>query len=357
MTETSEILFEEVKGTGGNLGIITLNRTKALNALSHNMLLAMHTHLKQWAEDDSIKAVVVKATDGRAFCAGGDIRQIFSYKNHEGKNPAQYFWDEYRLNRRIHCYPKPYISLLNGITMGGGVGISLHGSHPVATENLTFAMPETGIGFFPDVGGSYFLPRLPGKVGMYLGLSGARLKAADSCHLGLTPHYVASEKLSDLVDDIANTPFEKDPKEVVSQIIDRYKTNPGLPTIAEYQSLIDEHFSKDTVEEIIESLQIASNDWCTKQANTLETKSPTSLKVTLQQLNQGATLSFDDCMKMEYRLVNRFITAKDFYEGVRAAVIDKDNKPAWSPAALQDITEKDIAPYFAALEKELEFND
>src|SRR3990167_4221018 len=188
---TQDILFEELVGHEGNIGLVTLNRPKALNALTHSMILSLDKQLTLWEEQENIKAIVITAVEGRAFCAGGDIRFTYEKWDYNDGSLPLYFRDEYRLNRRIFHYSKPYIALLDGITMGGGVGISIHGSHRVATENLVFAMPETGIGFFPDVGGTYFLPRLPDKFGYYLGITGARIDCYDCCALGLTQHFVS----------------------------------------------------------------------------------------------------------------------------------------------------------------------
>jgi enoyl-CoA hydratase len=199
----SEILFEKMPGQVGALGLITLNRPQALNALSHEMIIKMYQQLIHWKEDAEVKAIVIQGAGEKAFCAGGDIRKVYDAKNDEALTMKQFFWDEYRLNSLIHHYSKPYIALLNGITMGGGVGVSLHGSHRVATEKFLFAMPETGIGFFPDIGGSYFLSRCKGRMGIYLGLTGARIKAADALYLNIANHFVGAEKLAELISVLA----------------------------------------------------------------------------------------------------------------------------------------------------------
>src|SRR3990167_2591411 len=212
MSEYTEVLFDEMKGEGGNLGLITLNRPEVLNSLNQSMIHAMHDQLKIWAAADDIKAVVIRPADGRAFCAGGDIRSTYARRLEKDAALPRFFYDEYQLNRTIHHYPKPYIAFLDGITMGGGVGISIHGSHRVATDRLLFAMPETGIGFFPDVGGTYFLPRLKGQMGFYLGLTGARINADDCIGLGITQHKVSEHDLSNILAALANKVFAADAK-------------------------------------------------------------------------------------------------------------------------------------------------
>jgi enoyl-CoA hydratase len=223
MNSYTEVLFDEYEGKDGNLGIITLNRPEVLNSLNHDMIEAMHKQLIQWATAAHIKAVIIKAVPGRAFCAGGDIRLTYDRCKKHDPAAAEFFQDEYQLNRCIFHFPKPYIALLDGITMGGGVGISIHGSHRVATEKLLFSMPETGIGFFPDVGGTYFLPRLPGNTGIYLGLTGARIHSDDCVALGLTQHKVASEQLSQLIAALAQQSFGANANEAVTQVIQQFQ--------------------------------------------------------------------------------------------------------------------------------------
>lgn len=354
---TDEIFFKEIPGNNGAIGEITLNRPKALNALTHTMVNALTKQLAIWAEANTIKAVVIRAAGDRAFCAGGDIRHV--YEAGKAKDPTliQFFWDEYRLNHQIHHFPKPYIALLDGITMGGGVGISIHGSHRIATERLSFAMPETGIGFFPDVGGSYFLPRCPGKIGFYLGLTGARLKATDALYTELVNATIPSQRLNELVENIANTPFDNNPHRTITKILQAFHTTlDETARLTSYRELIDHCFASPTVTEIISRLREHPDEWSQQTAVTLTTKSPTSLAVTLQQLQKGATLSFDDCMRLEYRLVQRFLQNHDFYEGVRAVIIDKDQTPKWQPSTLNEISTEMIAKFFAPLKNTSELH-
>lgn len=346
-----DILIEEIPGNKGKLGLITLSRQQALNALNHDMFCALDQQLITWSSASTIKAIVIRAAEGRAFCAGGDIRYAYEKKLMNDPTLINFFRDEYCLNRRIFHFPKPYIALLNGITMGGGAGISLHGSHCVATENLSFAMPETGIGFYPDIGASYFLSRLPHKIGLYLGLTGTRITYADCFALHLVNHVIAAPSQDKLLQALIDSPIPD--KRAVTKIIQLFTLTPPPAILLEHQKKIATHFAKTSVEEIILSLEQSNNDWCNKTAKTLKTKSPTSLKVTLRQLTQGKTLDFDACMQMEFRLTSRFIQEHDFYEGIRAVVIDKDHSPYWLPPNLEDVTTQAIEKYFAPVVEEL----
>jgi len=347
----SPILYEEIAGKDGALGLITLNRQNTLNALNHEMFLSLDHHLAKWSTDPAIKAVVIRAAPGRAFCAGGDLRYVYQHKT--DPTLKYLFRDEYRLNHRIFHYPKPYIALLDGITMGGGVGISVHGSHRVATERLSFAMPETAIGFFPDVGGSYFLPRLTNGLGNYLGLTGARLNADDCCALGITQYLVNSETLPEIMNALVNAPLIENSYSMVSDVLNRYKITPEKASILDLRIEIEAAFNKKSVVEIMEVLTTATHPWAQETATILQKKSPTSLAVTLAQLQKGSKLEFDECMIMEYRLVNRFLSGHDFFEGIRALIVDKDQTPHWQPGSLAAISSIAIDKYFAPLAEEL----
>jgi enoyl-CoA hydratase len=309
---------------------VVLNRPDALNALTLDMARALDTRLQEWQADPAVRCVLVRGQGSRAFCAGGDVRRL--YDERDGDYPRAFYRAEYRLNARLHRFAKPYIAFLDGIVMGGGVGVSVHGSHRIATENTVFAMPETGIGLFPDVGGSYFLGRCPGALGMYLGLTGARLGAADAIYCGIAQHFMPAkewDRLSD-PDSIAPQPIEP-------------------PKLAQHRALIDRCFGKNSVEEIVAALATEPNPFAAETLAVLAAKSPTSLKIAHRQIRTGRDLDFDDCMRMEWRMVNRVIAGHDFYEGVRAAIIDKDRTPRWQPARLEDVTEDEIARYFAPL--------
>jgi enoyl-CoA hydratase len=354
MNQKSDILFDEVQGQQGNLGLITLNRPEALNALNHAMFHLLDRQLTAWATDDHIKAVVIQAVPGKAFCAGGDIRYAYEQRMSNDPTRINFFGDEYRLDQYIYHYPKPYIALLDGITMGGGVGISIHGSHRVATDRLVFSMPETGIGFFPDVGATYFLPRLPGKIGYYAGLTGARLSYSDCLAVGLVDYVVSQGSFPAIIQALADASFTQRNDPVISGVIQQFSRPVEKSSLMEaYQPAINLCFSKPTIEDILRALEQYPDGWCQKVYAILQTKSPTSLKITLQQLQTGGTLSFDECMKLEYRLTSRFIEGHDFFEGIRAVIIDKDQKPRWNPAKLEEVSLHDVEKYFAPLEKEL----
>ena len=345
MSDDPEILF----ATHGPLGRVTLNRPRALNAVTHNMCLELHARLRAWVEDDGIKAVVVDAAGERAFSAGGDVRWLYERLLAGSPDVLRFYWDEYRLNRAIKHYPKPYVALIDGIVMGGGVGVSVHGSHRVATERITFAMPETGIGLFPDVGGTYFLSRCPGEAGMDLALTGTRVGAADALDLGLATHRVSSERLVALIDDLAAAEYDGDAFATVDRVLTRHAGDTGEPPLAKHRPIIDRCFSGGSVDAILAALDAEGGSWAPETAATIRQKSPTSTRVAFRQIRAGRSLDFDDCMRLEYRLVNRFMAGHDFREGVRALVIDKDQSPRWSPATLSEVTEADVDRYFETL--------
>ena len=319
-----EILFEVRDGAGW----VTLNRPSALNALTHDMARRLDSRLDAWAMDDAIARVVIEGAGERAFCAGGDIRDLYDVMGRgDGSFVDVFYRDEYRLNYRIHTYPKPYVALMDGVVMGGGVGVSIHGSHRIVTENCLFAMPETGIGFFPDVGAAWFLPRMAGEIGMYLGLTGARLGAADALYCGVATHYA--------------------PRDRLHEALDGFHGDPGPPPLAEHRAAIDRCFAGDSLEAIIAAIEGEGGDWAGETLASLAAKSPTSLKVTHRQLRRGASLSFGQAMTMEFRLSQRFCAEPDFREGVRAVVIDKDRDPKWRPPTLAEVVESDVDSYFA----------
>ncbi len=337
MNDTSDIQFE----VRGRAGFITLNRPKALNALTLPMIEAMDARLAVWATDPAVDAVVVRGAGERAFCAGGDVRAIWQAGKDGDSLTRDFFRAEYRLNRRIKVFAKPYVAVLDGITMGGGVGVSVHGSHRVATERTLFAMPETRIGLFPDVGASHFLPRLAGKLGLYLGLTGARLKAADALYAGVATHYVDSARLPELEEALAAKGAD------VGAALAGVTSDPGPAPLVRHRAAIDGCFVGVTVEGIIAALEDAGGDWAATTLEALRAASPTSLKITAEELRRGARLEFDACMSMEFRLSQACLARHDSYEGIRAAVIDKDNAPSWQPAALADVGAEMVAAHFA----------
>ncbi|MCW5723504.1 MAG: enoyl-CoA hydratase/isomerase family protein [Maricaulaceae bacterium] len=341
---SDEIIARKV----GQVGRITLNRPNALNALNTAMVHAMTRALLAWKDDDSVKAVVVDGEGEKGFCAGGDIRMLHD-SGKAGTDEARLFWfDEYRLNTLIKRYPKPYLALIDGVTMGGGVGVSVHGQFRVAGDNTLFAMPETGIGFHPDVGGAYFLPRLAGEIGMWMGLTGARLKAADCLAAGLATHYVPSENRPALVAALERETLDDD-GEALEALLERFVGDPGPSDLALTRGLIDAAFAGDGVEAMVARMRAAGDAWSEKQVKIIATKSPTALKLTCAALRRGAELEFEDVMRQDLRVSVRCLAGHDFYEGVRAVIIDKDNAPQWKPDSLARVDGAAIEAYFAPL--------
>lgn len=337
----------------GDCGRITLNRPQALNALNQDMVDGMTAALLDWREDASVKAVVVDGAGEKGFCAGGDIRML-AESGKAGDGRAWRFWrDEYRLNTLIQEYPKPYIALIDGITMGGGVGVSVHGDFRVAGDRTMFAMPETGIGFHPDVGGAYFLPRLAGEIGTWMGLTGARLKAADCILTGVATHYVPSDQRQALIDALEGTALDHD-GEAVETLLARFSGDAGPSDLSLTRALIDSAFAGDDVAAMAERLEAAGDAWSLQQLKILRSKSPTACAVTLAALRRGAALGFREVMSQDLRVSMRCLDeGSDFYEGVRAVILDKDNAPKWAPAT------GDVSPWFAPLggEDEMSFLD
>ena len=343
---TEEVFFEKK----GSLGLITLNRPEALNALTLNMVRLIHPKLKIWEEDNEIKTVAVTAVGDKAFCAGGDIRALYDWGKSNDKKATGFYYEEYQLNQLIKSYTKPYISFVNGIVMGGGVGISVHGSYRVAGENYSFAMPETGIGLFPDVGGSFFLSRLKNNVGMYLALTGSRIKSSDAIELGIAEYFIQSENFDEIFKQLSEGIT---PDEVLSSF-NSDKINSDLKNDFEK---INELFSGNSLEDIFGRMENDNSEFSQKNLSLLRSKSPTSLKITFRQIRNGSDLNFEDCMKMEFRMVSKVMDDHDFYEGVRALIIDKDNTPLWKPETVEKISDEKIDEFFKYLEdNELKFN-
>ncbi|KXF77704.1 3-hydroxyisobutyryl-CoA hydrolase [Paramesorhizobium deserti] len=333
-----EIVFER----RGCAGLIRLTRPAALNALTHGMIRALRRALVAWEADPEVACVVVEG-EGRAFCSGGDV--IAAYKaGRNGTPPYEFFSDEYRLNAHIGRFSKPYIAFLDGIVMGGGAGISVHGSHRIVTENTLFAMPEVGIGFFPDVGGSAFLPHLPGHFGTYLALTGSRIRQGDCLGSGIATHAIAAEAIDGIRARLIDTGD-------VGAAFAKTDT-PDFETDAATRELIARGFGEPTLESCIAALSKwakTGSETALKILSVLESRSPTSLHVTFRQIAEGRALEMDDCMRMEYRILNRMLQGHDFYEGIRAALIDKGDTPHWKPAGLEDVSPGDVDAYFAPL--------
>lgn len=345
----TEILTSAANG----LGHITLNRPAALHALNTAMCAAMIDALVAWRDDASIHAVLLDHASGtRGFCAGGDIRMIAESGATDSKEARDFFFTEYRLNHLLFTYPKPIVALIDGITMGGGVGISMPARFRIATENTTYAMPETGIGLFPDVGGGWYLPRIDSHIGMWLALTGARIKAADCLRAGIASFYMPTEILGAARAQIAGAMQAHDPGAALRSGLDALSESPGrCKELAEENvANIVRCFSHETLEDIFTALEQCDSDWARAQLATLQTKSPQALKVTFRQMREGAKMaSFADEMRSEYRLASRVASRHDFQEGVRALIIEKDNKPVWNPAALADVSDALLDELFAPL--------
>ena len=328
----------------GGVGRIRLNRPKAIHALTTQMCEAMSAALLRWRADDAIEVVVIDHAEGRGFCAGGDVVMLARSGNEDASDAKRFFFAEYRLNHLLFTYPKPTIAIMDGITMGGGVGISQPCDFRIATENTRLAMPETGIGLFPDVGGGWYLSRLPARIGQFMVLTGARLDGAECHYLNLATHYVEQSSLEELVERVMKAPSRaKGALGAASTSIPEAKIEANLP-------LITRLFSSDRLEEVLAALEADDSDWAQSELATLRSKSPLSCKVSLRLLAEGANrASFADEMKAEYALAGRVVRTHDFREGVRALLIDKDNSPQWEPATPEEVTDEMLDVLFAPL--------
>jgi enoyl-CoA hydratase len=328
------------------VGRLRLNRPKAIHALTTQMCEMMSEALLRWMHDDSVEAVVIDHAEGRGFCAGGDVVMIARSGNEDAAEAKRFFFAEYRLNHLLFTYPKPTVAIMDGITMGGGVGISLPCDFRIATENTRFAMPETGIGLFPDVGGGWYLPRLPGRIGEYMALTGARLDGAECCYLRLATHYVQQASLADMIDRVATSPQR------VQGAIGAFTMPPPEAKIEANLPQISKLFASYKLEEVLAALEAEDSDWAQGELATLKSKSPLSCKVSLRLMAEGAgRASFAEEMRAEYALAGRVVRTHDFREGVRALLIDKDNNPQWDPATPEEVTDEMLDVLFAPLPK------
>ncbi|MBT5570792.1 MAG: enoyl-CoA hydratase/isomerase family protein [Alphaproteobacteria bacterium] len=349
MNDEPELLLE----TRGRVGLITLNKPKALNALSMSMVEDMHPHIIAWAADDAVDAVVIQGAGEKAFCAGGDIRDM--YLNRGTDFGAVYYAAEYLLNVGIHTFPKPFIALMDGVTMGGGAGVSIHGSHRVVTERTLFAMPETGIGLFPDIGASWFLSCCPGQIGMYLGLTGHRMRAADCLYAGIGDFYMESARQAAFLDALSGGGELS--ARTVNDLLKLFTVDPGPAPLATHREEIDRCFAGDSVEAILAALENENTDWARDQLAMLAHKSPTALKLTFRQLRLGPKIeSIADIMRMEYRMAFRTYRGDDLFEGIRAVVIDKDGAPKWQPDSLDAVRDVELDEYFVPAPDEPDFS-
>jgi len=340
--------------TAGSCGIVTLNRPKALNALTLAMVSEMAAALDRWENDARVICIIVRGQGDKAFCAGGDIRILYDLGKAGDYAGQLSFWrEEYRLNRRLKLYRKPILALVGGIVMGGGAGLSLLGSHVVAGENFTFAMPEAGIGFFPDVGATFFLPRLPLHAGVYLALTGARMSCGDALAFGIACAHVPTARHAGLAQRLIGG-------EAIETAIAAESAPPLDSALALQAQTLERCFSATTLASILANLDDASksgSNFAQSAAQAIRSKSPSSLAIALRQMQIGPKLDIDEALRTEFRIVSRIAHGHDFYEGVRAVIIDKDNRPRWHPAANESVDCAMIDSYFAPLlEGELDFD-
>lgn len=355
MTDPSSPAAELLIREQGRAGILTLNRPKALNALTHGMIKAMEAQYLKWAAMPRIYGVVLEAAPGRAFCGGGDLRSLVDGAGDDFEAIRAFFRDEYQHNWTLECFTKPNVSLIDGIVMGGGLGISLYGTHRVAGANLLAAMPETGIGLFPDIGAGFFLPRFPGETGLYLGLTGRSFGRADAFYLGIATHCIDAGDY----DTIRNAMIEGDP---IDPVLDGLHRHPGESGIAGLRPAIDRIFAAESVGAILSRLDAETGphaEWAGETAAIIRQRAPLSLKVTFRHIREGRkAASLKEALKTEFRLTSRLLTRPDLREGVRAALIDKDRAPKWRPASLAEVTDDMVAACFAPLgADELELRD
>lgn len=344
----SEELLVDIRN---HIAFVTLNRTQALNSLSYSMVKQFGGLLSEWETDDSVHAVLVRGAGEKAFCAGGDVRFIYDSYQSGSTEHLQFFCDEYKLDHQIHRFPKPYIALMDGIVMGGGMGIAQGAQFRIATDRTRMAMPETAIGLFPDVGASYFLSRLEGAMGIYLGITGKDIKAPDILAVGLGDIYLDTYSVVALDDRLKDIEWSDDHERDIEMALNTLASEPLTPAVlAPYTDAIDIHFSEPRLPEIVASLknesQTSLTDWASQTLAGLEKRSPLMMSVTLEQLHRGRRMSLADCFRMELNMVHACFDQGDFIEGVRALIVEKDQKPRWNPPALDAVTQDDIDSFF-----------
>jgi len=351
MADTDDIRF----GREGGIATMLLNRPQALNAFTLGMYRRFEPMLIAWAGDPSVHVVLIEGAGDRAFCAGGDVRAVYEAGKGIAGDPdftRVFFAEEYRIISRIHHYPKPYVAIIDGITMGGGAGVSVNGAYRVATGRTMFAMPETGIGLFPDVGATRFLNLCPGQTGRYLGLTGARLGPADVVYCGLATHFVPGERVGELKATLAATAWGAGHERAqVDALLGAFTADPGPPPLAARRAAIDRCFAGETIEAILAALDAETEDreWARETRDSLLGKSPTSLRITLRQLIVGRGYDLEEALKLEYRMTQHVMAAHDFYEGIRAVLVDKDQQPRWRPASLAEVDAVTTESYLAPL--------
>jgi enoyl-CoA hydratase/carnithine racemase len=339
MTDDQDILST----VDGHAGVITLNRPKALNALSLSMIREITQTLMAWKDDSKVRTIIIQSNSDKAFCAGGDIRSVYEARSKEDKSlMVDIFQEEYLLNYMIRIYPKPYISLIDGIAMGGGLGISIHGSHRVVTERTTMAMPEAIIGFFPDVGSSYFLNRCPGEIGTYLGVLGESITGEDALYAGLATHRLASADIGQVYKDLTGAQSQEE----VDDVLQDAAGGQADCFLQTHRNLIDRCFSFNTIEEIFAALQQESDPFVRDWLKGSLKKSPTSLKLALALLRRTKGLSLREVLALDFCLSQHCVKNHDFFEGIRAVLIDKDQNPHWQPGTLEGVSQEMIEAYF-----------
>ena len=345
MDENEDVLVK----IDGSVGRITLNRPKAINSLTHPMVTRIGAALTAWQDDDAVACVIVDGAGERGLCAGGDVVAIYHSAKADGAEARQFWHDEYLVNAQIGRYPKPYVAIMDGITMGGGVGISAHGSVRIATDTTKMAMPEVGIGFIPDVGGTYLLARTPGLLGLHAALSGAPFTGADAIAMGFADHFVPHERLEAfLATATADGP--------VAAVAAHAQEPPPSPLLAQ-RDWIDECYAGDTVPDILAALGDRSGEQATKAAELISSRSPVALAVTLEAVRRAGTLtSLEDVLRQEFRTSCASLRSHDLVEGIRAQLIDKDRNPKWSPPSSEAVTTTDVEAYFAPADPDLSFD-
>ncbi len=331
---------------------ITLDREKVLNALNLNMVREIAKQIGNWNDDPNVSGVIIKGAGEKAFCAGGDIVSVYHAKNIENNTLSyDFFREEYLLNIAIKNFTKPWISILNGYTMGGGLGLSVHGSHRLVTEKTITAMPETAIGLFPDVGGGYFLSRMPGGLGKYIAITGNILDFKSTLFCSIGTNFISTDDIKYIENEISS--LRNYSIEDIDKLLLKYESKVGYSNsdLEKNLAFIDKHFVHRSIKEIYKSLEEDNSDWCIATLKTLSKKSPTSMAVAAEQITKAKDLSFEDCMSMEFRICQTMMSLHDFYEGVRANLVEKDRNPRWNPSHLSEINNELVEKHFFNLGK------
>mgnify|MGYP002737686025 CR=1 FL=1 len=340
---------EILTATQGRLGVITLNRPKAVNALSYNMIGLLDDALTRFEQDDAVHAVLIRGAGDRGFCSGGDVVTLHQYAvNNDLESAAPFFRDEYQLDHRISVYPKPYIAVMNGLVLGGGVGISAPASHRVVTDSTRFGMPEVGIGFSPDVGGAYYLANAPAGIGNYLGLTGAHISGADAVYAGLADVRVPDDRIEALIQRFETI----EDRHQIDEILTEFDT-PVPSELAREAAWIEDVFCADTVEAILTGVQDVANrgnDLAQKALKAMQRHSPVGMKVTLEAIKRARNLTLAETLTQDLRTTMNAVAGTELAEGIRAQLIDKDRNPQWTPARLEDVTQEDVEAFFAPVD-------